>query len=156
MAMQNFRWFNITAGVVFSATGVAKIISAFGKTPDLTLTDPIFDIQFRKLMLSAGLAEIILALLCFQKKNQNRALGLTAWMALNYLLYHVGEYLLHWHKPCICMGYLAEGFHMPAWFSEWLSEALVIYLIIGSYGMLSLQWWKRRAEERTANQAMKL
>jgi hypothetical protein len=142
--MPVLRLFNISAGVIFLVTGIAKVLSVFGNTQDLVLLDPIFGIEFRKVMLSVGLAEIILAIICLRQSKQMVALSLTAWMSVNYLLYHIGAHVLHWRRPCICMGYLSEGLHLPPWFSEWLSEALVLYLFACSCYLLFCNWRKRK------------
>jgi hypothetical protein len=142
--MQNLKLFIKSAGIMFFITGIAKIIGAFGSTVDLPMQDPIFHFQFRQLMFWVGVIELVIVPICFFEKTRGVALTLTAWMATNYLFYQLGLMFLHWQRPCVCMGYLTEGLKIPPWLGEWISKMLVIYLLIGSYGMLFWLWRQRK------------
>src|ERR1022692_2055083 len=82
--------FIISAGAILAITGVAKVWSGLGTAKVLAVADPIIGIQFGHLMLVVGLAEIVVALLCFFGKSQKLALGLVAWLATNFVVYRLG------------------------------------------------------------------
>lgn len=72
------KWFDFSSGTILLITGIAKVWSALGSSKFLTVVDPIIGIKFGQLMLAVGLAEIVIALLCFFSKRQTLAIGLVA------------------------------------------------------------------------------
>ena len=78
------RWFIVSAGILLAITGCAKIISALGKSAVLAKPDPIFGIHFNYLLLSVGLIELVVAVLCLSLRNADLALGLVAALSLNF------------------------------------------------------------------------
>jgi hypothetical protein len=68
-------------GTILAVTGVGKIWGALGSSKLLYVVDPIIGIKFGKLMLAVGMAEIVIALVCFFSKRQTLALSLVAWMS---------------------------------------------------------------------------
>ncbi|MEI2725877.1 MAG: hypothetical protein V9H26_20885 [Verrucomicrobiota bacterium] len=132
--------FVLSAGSILAITGIAKIWSGLGNSKFLAVVDPIIGIKFGQLMLLVGLAEIVIALVCFFSKRQTLALGLVAWMSTNFVVYRLGLWWMHWHRPCNCLGNLTDALHISPQTADNIMKALLAYLLIGSYGLLIRQW----------------
>lgn len=130
------RCFLVSALIIFSLTGVSKIWAGFGSARVLTTVDPIFGITFGQLMLAAGVAEVVVAILCYSSKRQVLSLGLVAWMSTNFVVYRLGLLWMDWHRPCSCLGSLTEALHIHPDAADNLMKILLMYLIIGSYSLL--------------------
>jgi hypothetical protein len=121
-------------------TGFAKVRSAFGESKLLAIPDPIIGVQFGQLFLVVGPAEIVIALVCFFSKRQTLALLLVAWLSSGFALYRLGLWWLGWKKPCSCLGNLTDALHISPQVADNIIKVLLVYLIIGSYGLLVWRW----------------
>lgn len=126
--------------MILTVTGVWKIWSGLGSSKFLAVVDPIIGIKFGQLMLVVGLAEIVIALVCFFSKRQTLALGLVAWMSTNFVVYRLGLWWMGWKKPCSCLGNLTDALHISPETADNIMKAILTYLLIGSYGLLIWQW----------------
>lgn len=139
------KWFANTAGALLLATGIAKVWSSFGQAKLLAVPDPILGLSFGKLMLLAGLAELVIGPLCLSRRVGPRLkIGLVAWMATNFLVYRVGLWCVGWHHPCRCMGSLAGVLHLSDQAADRVMKGLLAYLLVGSYATLLWEWRRRR------------
>ena len=132
--------FVFSAGAILAITGIAKIWSGLGNSKFLAVVDPIIGIKFGQLMLVVGVAEIVIALVCFFSKRQTLVLGLVAWMSTNFVVYRVGLWWMDWKKPCSCLGNLTDALHISPQTADNIMKVLLAYLLIGSYGLLIWQW----------------
>jgi hypothetical protein len=139
------RRFVLSAGGILLITGLAKVVSAFGKAKVLGVTDPIFGVSFGYLMLLVGTLELVVAGICLFSKRQNLSLGLTAWLATSFLAYRIGLWYVGWQRPCSCLGNLADALHIPPNVADGALKIILLYLLIGSYGNL-FRVWKPRAQ----------
>jgi len=139
------KWFVNTAGVIFAITGIAKVWSGVGSSKFLAVVDPIIGIKFGQLMLLVGLAEIVIALVCFFSKRQTLAVGLVAWMSTNFVVYRYGLWWINWKKPCSCLGNLTDALHISPQTADNIMKVLLAYLLIGSYGFLICRWRKEQS-----------
>jgi hypothetical protein len=130
------KWFAITAGGTLSISGIAKVWSGLGSSKFLAVVDPIIGIKFGQLLLLVGLAEIVIALVCFFSKRQTLALGLVAWMSTNFVVYRLGLWWTNWKRPCGCLGNLTEALHISPEIADNIMKVLLAYLLLGSYGLL--------------------
>ncbi len=145
----SFRiWFVLSAGLVLAITGVAKVWSGLGDSKFLAVVDPIIGIKFGTLMLAAGLAEIVIAAICFFGRRQTLALGLVAWMSTNFVVYRLGLWWMDWHRPCNCLGNLTDALHISPQVADNIMKIILAYLLIGSYGLLIWRWRMRRIAGR--------
>lgn len=138
-------WFLLTAGAILATTGLAKMWSALGNSKFLDLVDPISGIKFGQLMLVVGVAEIAIALICFFSKRQTLALGLAAWLSTNFVVYRLGLWWMHWHRPCNCLGNLTDALHISPQVADNIMKVVLAYLLIGSYGLVIWQWRQSKA-----------
>lgn len=136
----SFKWFVRSAGAVLAITGVAKVWSGSGDSKFLAVTDPIVGIKFGELILAVGVAEIVIAMVCFLSKRQTLALGLVAWLATNFTAYRLGLWWMDWHRPCSCLGSLTDALHISPQVADNIMKVVLAYLLIGSYGLLLWQW----------------
>ena len=137
-------WFNLSAGIVVAITGIAKVWSGLGNSKFLAVVDPIIGIKFGQLMLMVGLAEVAIALVCFFSKRRTLALGLVAWISTNFVVYRLGLWWMNWHRPCNCLGNLTDALHISPQTADNIMKVLLVYLLLGSYGLLVWQWRQRR------------
>ena len=132
--------FVLSAGATLAITGIAKIWSTLGNAKMLAVADPITGISFRWLLLAVGAAELVIALVCFFSKRQTLALGLVAWICINFLVYRLGLWWMDWHRPCSCLGNLTDALHIPPQLADNVMKVVLAYLLVGSYGMLLWRW----------------
>jgi len=143
------RLFILSAGVLLFSTGVAKIVSALGKTAVLGKPDPIFGIHFNYLLLSVGLIELVIAVLCLTCANRNLALGLVAALSMNFMAYRLGLWLTHWAGYCPCLGTLTQAIHLSPNRANLLTRLILIYLTLGSFSFLACSCWKPKGNRRS-------
>lgn len=134
------RYFVLTAAVILGITAVAKIASVFSSAPLMLLPDPLIGLSFRRLLLLAGLVELVIACLCLFTTNLKRNTFLIAWMSTSFLMYRVGLWLIDWHRPCHCLGDLTEMLHMSPKLADDLMKGVLLYLLLGSYAGLFWIW----------------
>jgi hypothetical protein len=142
------KWFIRSAGVLLLVTGIAKIISVFGHDAVLRKPDPILGIHFDHLLLTVGLIELAIAVVCLTSANQHLALALVAALSINFLGYRAGMWLIHWNGYCPCLGTLTDAIHLSPRQAARLTGAAFIYLITGSFYFLGRSWWDLKNAER--------
>lgn len=140
------RWFRVSAGVILAATGVGKLLSAFGTASILRVTDPVFGMRFGHLLLLVGAVEVVVAGLCFARTLAGpRVAALVAGLASGFLAYRACLWLSGWRRPCGCLGQLTDVLGLSERTADRIAVVLLVYLLVGSYGILL----RRLAEQRT-------
>jgi hypothetical protein len=138
------KQFMYSYGAILAITGVAKLISALGDAPLLMRSDPIFNLQFRHVLLAAGILEIFLAIICFLPSKIQVSSCLVAWFSTSLLGYRVGMWYVGWVHPCPCLGGLTDAIHISPQTADTAMKIVLVYLLMGSYGILFHKWWKNR------------
>lgn len=138
------KWLILSAGFILVTTGIAKVWSGLGNSKFLAVVDPIIGIKFGHLVLVVGLAEIVIALVCFFSKRQMLALVFVAWMSTNFVLYRLGLWWMDWRRPCSCLGNLTDALHISPQVADNIMKVVLAYLLIGSYGLLLWKWKQGR------------
>ncbi len=132
-------WFLYSAGALLLLSGAAKLFSARNPSELIWLNpDPVFRIPFRTLFWLAGGFEVFSALLCFALRSVSLRAMLVAFLATNFVIYRIGMVLVHYHKPCPCLGSLGESLHMSDNAADILMKLTLGYLLAGSYAILFL------------------
>jgi hypothetical protein len=128
------RWFFRIAGVALAITGVAKIITFFGKSGILDSQDPLLGFPFRDVLLAVGIIELIVAAVClFKSKGWPRLCAtLIALLSVNFLAYRIIFKLTGWHRTCGCLGNLTDVLHIPPEIADDVMKALLAFLLVGS------------------------
>ncbi len=119
----------LVAGVMLLVVGLAKSITGFGSAAYLSVLDPVFGYQFRWLLLIAGSIEIGLGTLCLRRPHSGVLLPGLAWLSLALVIYRVGMVLNGWHRPCKCLGNLADALHISDATADAISKGMLLYLI---------------------------
>jgi hypothetical protein len=145
--------FIIGAGVILALTGIAKIWTGLGNSKFLAVVDPIIGIKFGQLMLLVGVAEVVIALVCFFSRRQTLALGLVAWMSTNFVVYRLGLWWMDWKAPCGCLGNLTDALGIAPQTADNIMKVLLAYLLIGSYGLLI---WQRQQRPNATRSGFKI
>jgi hypothetical protein len=136
-------FFIYSAGAILLTTGLAKILSVFGKQEMLDLIDPVFGFSFRKLLVFAAFLELAISAVCFLLPNRSLRIGLIAWLGTILMMYRVGLSASGWQRPCPCVGNITDAIHLSGRSADLFSRAFLIYLLIGSYGLLFFKFSKR-------------
>jgi len=126
------RHFLRSAGAVLLLTGCAKLWSCLGTASILHQQDPLLGIPFRHLFLLVGTVEVGIGAFCFLKSKHAVSAALVAWLALSFLIYRCGLWLMGWHQPCGCLGTLTQTIHVSPQLADNFMKALVIYMLLGS------------------------
>lgn len=134
-------------------TGVGKAFSAIGPARALDTLDPLVGIPFRQLLLTVGLAELLIAFFCLFTDRRRLSVWLVAWLSSNFFLYRLGLWLIGWHHPCQCMGAFAGMLRLSDQAADNFMKGVLAYLLIGSYGILLWEWRRRRAASPAAQTA---
>ncbi|MDW8382249.1 MAG: hypothetical protein RMN51_09110 [Verrucomicrobiota bacterium] len=140
--------FVIGAGFTLLITGLAKAWSAIGPARALDVADPIFGVPFRQLMLGVGLLELFVAFFCLFTDERQFSLLAVTWLATNFVVYRLGLLWIGWRRPCGCLGNLTDILHISPGVADLIMKVVLVYLLLGGYGLLVWMWWQRRAETR--------
>jgi hypothetical protein len=132
-------FFVIFAAAVLALTGAAKVYSAFGRATILTQPDPVFGIVMAQLMLAVGIAELLVAGICFFPRMRVLALTLVAWLATSFLVYRTGLAMVGAHF-CPCMGTVTDALHIPLATADFALKTALANLLVGSYWFLFRSW----------------
>jgi hypothetical protein len=144
------RRFIVTAGVILSVTGIAKIFGSLGQARLLYVSDPLLGIAFGHLMFLTGMMEVFIALICFFSDWRFLSLGLVAWLGTSFALYRFGLWWMGWRRPCACLGNLTDALGISPEAADSFMKIVLAYLIIGSY--TALFWtWRQRKETTTSS-----
>lgn len=143
------RVFYGSAGAILILTAAAKLVSATGDSRALALNDPLLTLTHREVLVLVGIIELLLAGYLFLGKKQWLKTSLVAWLATNFLIY---RFVLLWmgvHKPCGCLGTITDALTIPPTTVDLLMKIVLAYLLVGSYGLLLLEWWQDRKRADT-------
>ncbi len=125
---------------ILIGTGLLKLVSVFkgyGTAGQFYLMlDPLSGVPYNYVAVLVGFLEVFTALLCIVPNKAHLAIALTAWLATNYLLYHIGLWLTGWQLPCGCLGYLTVALHLSPVKAAEISLLLTVYMAVGSSFLL--------------------
>ena len=130
------RAYGITVAAILLIAGIAKVWSGLGDAIALEVRDPIFGIEFRYLMLVIGAIEMAIVCVCVVFRKTRVPLVVLAWFSTCLLCYRIGLHWLGWKEPCRCLGTLTDALHVSPRLADKAMVYILIYLLIGSYGLL--------------------
>jgi hypothetical protein len=150
MLLKLVRIFLCLAGLLLLVAAAAKVISASGEARILKNPDPILLVSFRDVFWIVGSIELIIAFICFYGKRVGLQVGLIASLSTCFLAYRLGLWFIGWQRPCPCLGLgnLTDALHIPPQTADTAMKIILAYLLIGSYGILFHEWWKRESDGR--------
>jgi hypothetical protein len=147
--MKIARWFLCSAAVVLLVTAISKLISSFGHGAILHTNDPLAGLQFQDLFRIVGGIEVAVALACIFCRRLWFSGSLLAWLAACFLGYRIALILLHYNRPCSCMGNLTDALHISPQTADTAMKIILAYLLIGSYTALFWLWRQKRLAPST-------
>jgi hypothetical protein len=122
---------------------VSKLVSSLGDASLLQVSDPIFKLPFRYVLIGAAVAELIVAIICFFSDRIVLKAGLIAFLATNFSVYRLGLWLIGYHGHCLCLGNLTDAIHLSPHAADIIMKVILAYLLIGSYITLFRLKWHR-------------
>lgn len=139
-----------TACSILLATGVAKLVSAFGVQPLLKQIDPVIGIQYRYLMIFVGVVELVAVILCLCSSSIRRRNEIIFCLACCFAAYRICLLAINQPPLCHCLGTFGEVLNIPAWLEHVLMLLSLLYLFVGSGTFFCAQVYSRFV--RTARQ----
>jgi hypothetical protein len=130
-------------------TSAVKFVSAIQKAAALALSDPLIRfLSFKQISVVAGIVEITVALYIFKSSNVIRQLGMVAWLALLFIAYHMGLYLIQFHGVCSCLGNANSWLKLSDNSINNLTLGLLAYFSVGSILMLWVRWFQIQRQNK--------
>jgi hypothetical protein len=134
------RYYILSVGAILGVAAIAKIVSVFGTARVLLIQDPLIGISFRKLIILAGVVELVIASLCLSTNRLKLNSLMVAWLSTSFVVYRFGLWWINWQRPCHCLGNLTDALHIPPQTADTVMKFILAYLLIGSYTMLFWFW----------------
>jgi len=140
MQSKDAYWFPRSAGILLTITALAKLVSAFGTAEILHRYDPVLRLSYQWVFCLAATAELVVAGICFSRKNLQIKTGAVAWLATLFLLYRLGLRWANYPAPCKCLGNLTDALHISPELADGIAKVILAYLLVGSYAILFGIW----------------
>lgn len=144
MQIKTIRFFIFIAAILLFITSVAKLISGFGSDRILESHDPLFQLSYRYIFWIVGILELAISFICFFFHQLLLRIGLLAWLATSFFVYHLSMPWVGYHKPCSCLGSLTSAIHLSEQAANTVINTILIYLLVGSYVSLFWLWRQMR------------
>jgi hypothetical protein len=143
-------FFIFSAAVILFVTAAAKIYGATGTAEALGNSDPLIPLSNRQVFyLVGGIELFISAFLLVKDESQGLKLSVIAWLATNYLVYRAGLWWMGMPNFCDCLGNLNEKLFISPRILNHSMLALLVWLVVGSYLLLILDWLGHRELSKT-------
>jgi len=146
--MQTF-YFRTVAGLLW-ATGLIKLISAFGSARLLTEQDSIFDVKNTYLLGFTGSLEILIGIILISKLDLLFRRLVLVWLTACLVLYRVGLWWLNVAQPCPCLGNITGWLGISRRTADLLATSILVYLLVGSLVILLRPAVRRKVTSATA------
>lgn len=143
------KWIKIfiaSAGVILLAAALTRFVIAAGAAQALFLPDPVLGIPLRYAVLTVGVFELAVALICLFGKRVGLQIGWLAWLSTNYVVFWIGLLTMHCQLQGTCLGSLTDPLHLSRGTSGFILAILPVYLVLGSYAALAWVWLDYRTE----------
>ena len=145
---------NATAVLLFCAA-MLNLLSATGSIQVLNQPDALLQLN-DKLALSnrwvlalKAAFELFVSGILLMEKNPKQKLLWMALLATNLLFYRIGAAWLSAANFSDCVGNLIDWFTISPRLLNTSSKVFLVLMFIGSYGLLFLNWFKRRMSSKT-------
>jgi predicted RNA-binding Zn-ribbon protein involved in translation (DUF1610 family) len=132
-------WFLLSAGGILLLGGMVKVLDLLARPEVPDMTDPIFAMPFRDLVLLVGMTELIVAGFCLFTDRRTFSLGLLAWLVANLAAYRICLWTLGWDHPYAWVAGLINGLDISPRIADLIIGATSAYLLIGSIGILCFE-----------------
>jgi hypothetical protein len=92
-------------------------------------------LPYRYVLLSVGIIEITISILCFMNWKPRFLGGLIAWIACSFLIYRLGRTLLHITTPCNCLGTLTDALRVSPQTADLAAKIISVFLLIVGFAL---------------------
>lgn len=124
------------AAVVLLVTASAKAWSLAFPVGAVSLgTDPVFGVDFRKLLSGVILLEIAVAILAISRPPVE-GLFAVGWLSMLFGVYRLAAWQVGWKGTCGCLGALPELLRLSFASQDSLAIGVLAFLFIGSATLL--------------------
>jgi hypothetical protein len=138
------RRFLLSCCVILTLTGWVKLYSATGHVGILALPDALFGVSNRILLLTTGSLELgIVFFVLFNRDNVTNCICV-GWIALNFLLYRLGVFLIHPGTLCPCLGTLTSKIGLKPEYVSWILGMIAVYMFLFSGFFIFKEWRRQR------------
>lgn len=125
-------YLNLCGSILF-LVGIAKVVASFGDAKILAFQDPILNIPEGQLVIMVGFIEIFISCVCFSNASSFIKLVAIALLSTCFLIYRIGLGIVHYQKPCSCLGGITDLLHIPQNIADLLMKFILFFLLTGSY-----------------------
>jgi len=135
------------AGVILLVAALSRFLIAFGDAAFLGLPDPALGVPLRYAILTVGVIELVVALICLFGKETHLRAGWLAWCTTNYVVFLIGLFWMHCHSQATCIGSLTDPLRISRGWTGIITAFLPLFLAIGSYTAVIQLWVTGRASK---------
>src|SRR6266404_75458 len=139
MNTNNKKWFFSFSAGVLVLTALAKLYASTGTAKVFHTPDELLYLSYRPLMISVAVLEIVIAVYLLRSRSDLRRCLALLWLSSNFLVYHLGNFLLGVHL-CPCLGHLTDRLPLPPGLAEVALQFLVLYWLLTSLNMYWRGW----------------
>jgi DNA-directed RNA polymerase subunit RPC12/RpoP len=133
----NAKWikfFIASTGIILLAAALVRLLIAIGNAQVLSLPEPMLGIPLRYAVLMVGTFELAVALICLFGKRVGLQIGWLAWLSTNFVMFWLGLLITHCQLQGSCLGSLTDPLRLSRGATGYLSELILLYLVVGSFG----------------------
>src|SRR6266850_3947712 len=135
----SFRAFVCSAQAILIIAALLKLASVFTRRSYLDAPAPLFtSLSWREMLLIATLLEATTVVFVFCNRNGRFALLSILWLSTTFAVFRGALWLIGYHGPCNCLGYLGEWLSISKSVLDGISVATLFYLLCGSAFFLLL------------------
>jgi hypothetical protein len=145
------RLFLFTVTAILLLTAAAKTVALLQDSPTVfedwsptlrSLPSPYLPRLTTGDMMWVGVGFELLVLLALTRlRTDTSRLLLVAFVGGVFAAYHLGLGVIGYHHPCGCLGGPLDWLHLSRGAYDALTQAIIVYLLAGSYGLLAWEAW---------------
>jgi hypothetical protein len=143
---QSFVW---TSGFILVLTAAAKLASVAGQAAWLKLPNAVVPfLKNAQVLALGGAIELLAVVSVYVSPDMILRLAVLAWLAAVFVFYRVALTLAGHTEGCRCLGNAGLWLGLEPATAEGLAEAALVYLGLGSFGLLGAALWFQRRREQ--------
>jgi hypothetical protein len=136
------RCFIYSSAFSLLITAGSKLISAAGSAAILDSFDVLFPLRTRLLLRLTGGVECMIAFLLLSQVPERVKAFLLSWLALCFMVYKIGRFVIHAPLPCPCLGSVSESIGLTVRTATNITDGLIIYYLAGTVAYFALRQTK--------------
>ncbi len=115
-------------------TALAKLFSVFSSSmPLFNEPNPIFSFfAIRTVLVFAAVLELSVAVIIAFSKSELLSYGFILWLSTLFVLYRFGLNLIHYRRPCDCLGGIGQWLGISNRLLSFFSLGLLLYMFCGA------------------------